>query len=92
MCLNMDIHSVMIFLCPSIVHHVSASLTSERHGADVLLDLLALGRCGGGRGQLRVDVVGDGRDRCSEVRRAVQVTGGQLGGEQKRRRDDAFTG
>lgn len=82
----------MIFLCPSVVHRASVSLTSERHGADVLLDLLALGRCGGGRGQLRVDVVGDGRDRCSEVRRAVQVTGGQLGGGQKRRRDDVFTG
>lgn len=57
---------------------MSVFLTSQRHGADVLLDPLALGRRESGRGQLGEDVVGDGGGGCTEVRRAAQVTGGQL--------------
>lgn len=58
---------------------IAASLTSQGDGADVLLYFLALGgQSGCGKGQLGVDVVGDGGDRGAQVRRVAQVTGGEL--------------
>lgn len=54
-------------------------LTSHGDAADVLLDFLALGgQRGSGKGQLGVDVVGDGGDRGAQVRRVAQVAGGEL--------------
>lgn len=54
-------------------------LTSHGDAADVLLDFLALGgQRGSGKGELGVDVVGDGGDRGAQVRRAAQVAGGEL--------------
>lgn len=64
---------------------VYLALTSLGQSTDVLLDLLAFSGGVGGRGQLGADVVWDrgyivweGGDRCTQLGRAVQVTGGQL--------------